>query len=93
MATFPRTEPQIAAPAQEITNGLTANGAAHPAPAAACRVQRRERPSGPWSGVATTIDSEIMLTDQTRAKELEYWVIAINRAGHGQPSNTAMVVL
>jgi hypothetical protein len=63
MATFPRTESQIAALAQEVTNGLTANGAAHPAPAAAWRVQRRERPSGPWNDVATDVDSELPLTD------------------------------
>jgi len=28
-----------------------------------------------------------------RAKELEYSVIAINKSGEGQPSNTVMVVL
>jgi len=52
-----------------------------------------ERPSGPRTDVATAIESEITMTDQTRAKEFEYGVIAINKAGQGQPSNTVMVAL
>ena len=52
-----------------------------------------ERPSGPWTDVATAIESEITMTDQSRAKEFEYGVIATNKAGQGQPSNTVMVVL
>ena len=47
----------------------------------------------PWNDVATAIDSEITLIDQTRAKEFEYRVIAINKAGQGQPSDRVMVVL
>jgi hypothetical protein len=43
--------------------------------------------------VATAIESEITLTDQTRSKEFEYRVIASNKAGQGQPSNAVMVVL
>lgn len=60
---------------------------------AAYKVQRRERPSGPWLDVATAIDSEITLTGQTRGKEYEYRVIAVNRAGEGPESNTVMAVL
>jgi len=60
---------------------------------AAYTVQRRERPSGPWTDVATAIESEITLSAQTRNKEFEYRVIAINKAGQGEPSNTVMVVL
>ena len=60
---------------------------------AAYTIQRRERPSGPWTDVATAIESEITLNNQTRNKEFEYRVIAINKAGQGDPSNTVLVVL
>jgi len=39
------------------------------------------------------IESEITLTNQERGKEWEYRVIAINKAGEGDPSNTVMAVL
>jgi hypothetical protein len=39
------------------------------------------------------IVSEITLTDHTRATDFEYRVIAINKAGQGQPGNTVMAVL
>ena len=59
----------------------------------AYKVMRRERPAGPWEEVATAVISEATLVDQPRAKELEYRIIAVNKAGDGEPSNTAMVVL
>jgi hypothetical protein len=59
----------------------------------AYRVTRRERPAGPWLDVATALTTEIHLTDQERGKEFEYRVIAANRAGEGEPSNTVVVVL
>ena len=33
------------------------------------------------------------LVEQPRGKELEYRIIAVNKTGDGEPSNTAMVVL
>lgn len=60
---------------------------------AAYRVQRRQRPEGPWLDVATAIDSEITLVDQTRGTEWEYRVIAVNKAGEAEPSNTVLAVL
>lgn len=60
---------------------------------AAYRVMRRERPAGPWEDVATAVISEATLVEQPRGKELEYRIIAVNKAGDGEPSNTAMVVL
>ena len=39
------------------------------------------------------IESEITLSNQERGKEWEYRIIAINKAGEGQPSNTVMAVL
>ena len=59
----------------------------------AYKISRRERPAGPWEDVGTALDSEVTLVEQPRNKELEYRIIAINKAGEGEPSNTAMVVL
>lgn len=59
----------------------------------AYRVMRRERPAGPWLDVATALTTRIQLTDQERGKEFEYRVIAANKSGEGEPSNTVVVVL
>ena len=60
---------------------------------AAYTIERLERPSGPWKQIATAIETEATLVDQTRGPELEYRIIAVNKAGEGPPSNTVMVVL
>jgi hypothetical protein len=60
---------------------------------AAYKVQRRLRPDGPWSDAGMAIESEITLTNQERGKEWEYRVLAVNKAGEGEPSNTVMAVL
>lgn len=60
---------------------------------AAYKVMRRERPAGPWEDVATAVITEATLVEQPTGKELEYRIIAVNKAGDGEPSNTAMVVL
>jgi hypothetical protein len=52
-----------------------------------------ERPAGEWSDVATAMTSEITLNSQPRAKEFEYRVLAINKAGEGEASNSVMAVL
>ena len=59
----------------------------------AYKVMRRERPAGPWEDAATAVITEATLVEQPRGKELEYRIIAVNKAGEGEPSNTAMVVL
>jgi hypothetical protein len=59
----------------------------------AYRVQRRERPEGPWVELTTVFETQATLTDQPRGKEYEYRIIAANKAGDGEPSNTVMVVL
>jgi len=56
-------------------------------------IQRRERPDGAWSIAGVATETETTLTGQERAKEFEYRVIAVNKAGEGQPSNTVMAVL
>ena len=60
---------------------------------AAYKVMRRERPEGPWQEAATAVITEATLVEQPRGKELEYRIIAVNKAGEGEPSNTAMVML
>lgn len=59
----------------------------------AYRVLRRQRPAGPWMDVATALVTQASLLDQPRGKEYEYRVIAANKAGDGEPSNTVVVVL
>jgi len=59
----------------------------------AYKIQRRNRPEGQWQDVATAILTEATLVEQPEKTELEYRVIAVNKAGEGSPSNTVMVVL
>ena len=61
--------------------------------ASAYRIMRRERPAGPWTDVGTAVVTEATLVDQPRSTEFEYRVVAINRAGEGEPSNTVLVML
>ena len=60
---------------------------------AAHKIQRRERPAGPWLDASMAIESELALSDQPRGIEWEYRVIAVNKTGEGLPSNTVMAVL
>jgi len=60
---------------------------------AAYKVQRRERPAGAWAEAATAVITEATLVEQPRGPELEYRIIAVNKAGEGEASNTVMAVL
>jgi len=60
---------------------------------ASYKIERRERPEGPWSIAAMAMETEATLTGQERGKEWEYRVIAVNKAGEGMASNTVMAVL
>jgi len=60
---------------------------------AAYKIERRERPAGPWTLVSMAIESEATLNNQERGKDWEYRVIATNKAGESVPSNTVAVVL
>jgi len=59
----------------------------------AYKVLRRERPAGSWQDVATAVVCGADLTGQERGKEFEFRIVAINKAGEGEPSNTVLVVL
>lgn len=63
----------------------------------AYKVQRRVVGAEPvndrWADVATAIITEATLVDQPEKIQLEYRVIAVNKAGEGQASNTVLVVL
>jgi hypothetical protein len=59
----------------------------------AYRIMRREPPAGPWMDAATAVACEMTLLDQPRSKEFEYRVVAVNKAGEGEPGNTVVVVL
>jgi len=65
----------------------------------AYKIERRERPAGPWEEVKTAYDSEITLINQERGKEWEYRTCLIasrpshgNKAGAGPASNTVAAV-
>ena len=59
----------------------------------AYKIQRRLRDGGNWQDVVTAIVTEATLVEQPQKQELEYRIIAVNKSGDGEPSNTAMVVL
>ena len=60
---------------------------------AAYTVQRRPKGEDSWENVATSFDVEELLSNQPRGVALEYRVVAVNKAGTGQPSATATLVL
>jgi hypothetical protein len=61
-------------------------------PASYC-IERRERPAGAWETVSVAVVTEATLQSQTRGKEYEYRVCAINKTGQGAASNTVLAVL
>ena len=61
--------------------------------AAAYTIQRRNRDEGSWEDIGTAVETEELLGRQPRGIDLEYRVIAVNRAGSGQPSGVVTLVL
>ena len=60
---------------------------------AAYKIQRRKRDGGTWEDVATSVELEQLVSNQPRGIEFDFRVIAINKAGAGQPSATVTLVL
>lgn len=62
--------------------------------AASYRVERRDMTEGStWALAGVSIETEATLNEQKHGKEWEYRVIALNKAGEGEPSNTVTAVL
>ena len=60
---------------------------------ASYKIERRERPSGPWTLISLALESEATLNNQERAKDWEFRIIAVNKAGESMPSNTVAAVV
>nr|VFJ67013.1 MAG: Fibronectin type III domain-containing protein [Candidatus Kentron sp. DK] len=57
------------------------------------RRRNEENRAEGWDVVKTSMNTEITLTGQPRGVQLEYVVVAMNKAGDGPPSNPVMAVL
>lgn len=58
----------------------------------AYKIQRKVQ-GGTWEDAGMSVDTSELLSNQPRGVELDYRVIAINKAGAGAPSATVTVVL
>nr|VFK40962.1 MAG: Fibronectin type III domain-containing protein [Candidatus Kentron sp. SD]VFK46719.1 MAG: Fibronectin type III domain-containing protein [Candidatus Kentron sp. SD] len=61
--------------------------------AATFRIQRREAGAADWSLVEMAMETKARVSDQARGKRLEFCVVAVNKAGVGEASNTVTVTL
>lgn len=60
---------------------------------AAYKIQRCVKGTGQFSDIATSLKTKAELIAQPRLTDMEYRVIALNKAGQSPPSNTVTVVL
>ena len=61
--------------------------------AAAYRVQRREGDSETWLDAGMAMGLETTLSNQPRGIRLEFRVVAVNKAGEGEPGNGVLAML
>ena len=61
--------------------------------AAAYKVQASRPEEGSWKDVGACIETELLVNDQERSVDLQFHVIAMNRAGQSEPSNIIRVTL
>jgi len=59
----------------------------------AYKIQRRPAGTEPWTDVGIALETETTLVSQERGVSLEYRVIALNKVGPGDPSNTIAATL
>nr|VFK40847.1 MAG: Fibronectin type III domain-containing protein [Candidatus Kentron sp. TC] len=60
---------------------------------AAYRVQRREGDSESWVDAGMAMGLDVTVSGQPRGKRLEFRVVAVNKAGEGEPSNGVLAML
>jgi len=59
---------------------------------ASYKIQRRQE-AGDWQDVGVAVDSIGTVNNQPRKVDLEFRVVALNKAGDGMPSNTIAITL
>ena len=59
----------------------------------AYRVRCKKGSVGKWQDVGMSVETRALLSDQERGVELTYEVVAVNKAGVGEPSNIVTAVL
>nr|VFJ44093.1 MAG: Fibronectin type III domain-containing protein [Candidatus Kentron sp. FM]VFJ44523.1 MAG: Fibronectin type III domain-containing protein [Candidatus Kentron sp. FM]VFK05985.1 MAG: Fibronectin type III domain-containing protein [Candidatus Kentron sp. FM] len=64
----------------------------HGGKVAAYKAQRREDDSDDWRDVGTAMETAITLSEQESGKRFAYRVVAVNKAGEGEPSNSILAV-
>lgn len=61
--------------------------------AATYRIERRAAEAGGWTLVEIAMEPSARVDGQARGTRLEYCIVAVNKAGRGEPSNTVTMVL
>ena len=57
------------------------------------KIQRKSKEADVWEDVGSSVDTVHTLSNQPRGIQMDYRVLAVNKAGVGQPSATVTVVL